>query len=307
MGVCQSKLMVLDVLSITGHKRLSIESELNELNKQNVEVGTEDDVTNSGGNGTSGNGGKTPCYTDGNMRDYHERYHEMQVLGKGQFGIVKLISTTNDGKKKKKGWFGGGGNGNGKSKKENTNKNVDSEKNDLDKSNKTLATAKNDDNFSQGDNSDDALACKILPKGVSFRDNTFYSPISADALKSEVQMLRQLGKDSSTLLKKKRKKNKNRKSKSSLDGIMKFDDNDDDAGGCIDNNYFCIKLFGVYESITAVHLVMECCTGGEMMEYVANLCTKDEMTGKEIHVDLTIEDLSRICYQLFSALKHCEK
>jgi serine/threonine protein kinase len=58
--------------------------------------------------------------------------------------------------------------------------------------------------------------------------------------------------------------------------------------------HFCLKLEAVYETPKDILLISECCTGGEMMEYVALQKT-----------DLRTEDISRIAYQLLDAVNHC--
>jgi calcium-dependent protein kinase len=59
---------------------------------------------------------------------------------------------------------------------------------------------------------------------------------------------------------------------------------------------YCLKLESVYETPKVLYMVTEFCGGGEMMEYVGNQ--------KE---DLRTEDVSRIAFQLLSALDHCTK
>lgn len=60
--------------------------------------------------------------------------------------------------------------------------------------------------------------------------------------------------------------------------------------------YYCMKLVAVYETNKALLLVTDCYQGGEMMEYVSKQ--------KE---DLRTEDISRIAFQLFSAVNHCAR
>lgn len=64
----------------------------------------------------------------------------------------------------------------------------------------------------------------------------------------------------------------------------------------LEGKHYCMYLEAVYETPRSLLMVTEFCGGGEMMEYVANR--------KE---DLRTEDVSRICYQLFSAVNHCFK
>jgi len=60
---------------------------------------------------------------------------------------------------------------------------------------------------------------------------------------------------------------------------------------------YCLKLIGAYESPRYIYVVTEYCAGGEMMEYVASRRGDD----------LRTEDVSRIAYQLLSAVHHCAK
>jgi serine/threonine protein kinase len=98
------------------------------------------------------------------------------------------------------------------------------------------------------------VACKMLRKGVIFKDNTLYAPLKPEAFKSECAILRAL------------------------------------AG-----EHYCLKLIGIYETPKLVYVVTELCSGGEMMEYVS----------KQEH--LRTEDVSRIVFQLLSAVDHCAK
>lgn len=63
-----------------------------------------------------------------------------------------------------------------------------------------------------------------------------------------------------------------------------------------DANNYCLKLHSIYETPRLILLVTELCAGGEMMEYVA----KQEQ-------DLRTEDVSRIAFQLLSAMDCCAK
>jgi len=138
--------------------------------------------------------------SDGGEEDYHKQYLEDQVLGEGQFGVVKMVH-------------------------------------DVRESAHHAAP----------------LACKVLRKGVVFKDNTLYSPIKPEVLRGEVEILRTLaGKE------------------------------------------YCLKMVALFESPKMLYMVTEFCAGGEMMEYVAKQ--------KE---DLRTEDVSRIAFQLLSAVNHC--
>jgi serine/threonine protein kinase len=59
---------------------------------------------------------------------------------------------------------------------------------------------------------------------------------------------------------------------------------------------FCLKLTAIYETPRSLYMVTELCEGGEMMDYAASQ--------KE---DLRTEDVSRIAFQLLSAVDHCAK
>ncbi|GKZ00938.1 hypothetical protein MPSEU_001045300 [Mayamaea pseudoterrestris] len=102
-----------------------------------------------------------------------------------------------------------------------------------------------------------ALACKILRKGVVFKDNVLLSAIKPHILKGEVDMLREL------------------------------------KGEC-----YCLKLVAIYESPRSLSLVTEYCSGGEMMEY---------LVATHLDQELRTEDVSRIAFQILSAVNHCSK
>lgn len=56
----------------------------------------------------------------------------------------------------------------------------------------------------------------------------------------------------------------------------------------------CLNLIGVYETPKKILMVTECCSGGEMLEYLSNL-----------QDDLRTEDVSRISFQILDAISHC--
>jgi calcium-dependent protein kinase len=56
---------------------------------------------------------------------------------------------------------------------------------------------------------------------------------------------------------------------------------------------YCLELIGLYETPKVIYIVTELCSGGEMTQYVSQ---RDE---------LRTEDVSRIAYQLLSAVNHC--
>jgi serine/threonine protein kinase len=99
------------------------------------------------------------------------------------------------------------------------------------------------------------LACKILRKGVVFKDNTVYAPIKPEVLRGEVEILQELN-----------------------------------------GQRFCLNLVAVYESPKTIFCVTEYCGGGDLMQYLSQLET-----------DLRTEDVSRISFQLLSAVDHCAK
>lgn len=100
-----------------------------------------------------------------------------------------------------------------------------------------------------------ALACKILRKGVVFKDNVLMAAIKPHILKGEVEILRELNGEN-----------------------------------------YCLNLLAIYESARNLFMITEFCGGGMMMEYVV-----------QTHLDqeLRTEDVSRIVYQLLSAVSHC--
>lgn len=140
-------------------------------------------------------------HADGGEDDYHKRYLEDQVLGEGEFGIVKMVH----------------------------------------------------DVTKQQDEQAAPLACKVLRKGVVFKDNTLYAPLKPEVLRGEIEILRTLAGDK-----------------------------------------YCLKMHSIYETSRLLFIVTEYCGGGEMMEYVSQL-----------QEDLRSEDVSRIAFQLLSAVHHC--
>ena len=59
---------------------------------------------------------------------------------------------------------------------------------------------------------------------------------------------------------------------------------------------FCLKMFAVYETARVIYLITELCTGGDMIQYVSR---REE--------DLRTDEVSRISYQLLTAVDHCAK
>mmetsp|Transcript_4014 Transcript_4014/g.7669 ORF Transcript_4014/g.7669 Transcript_4014/m.7669 type:complete len:474 (+) Transcript_4014:208-1629(+) len=60
---------------------------------------------------------------------------------------------------------------------------------------------------------------------------------------------------------------------------------------------FNLGLDSVYESSSKLYIVTEICTGGEMLEYTSNIMAEG----------LRTEEVSRIAYQLLSAVDHCDR
>jgi len=114
-----------------------------------------------------------------------------------------------------------------------------------------------------GAEASEPYAAKTLRKGVTFKDNTIYSPIKKEVLRRECDILRVL------------------------------------RGKC-----YILKLIGIYESATFIRIITEFCSGGEMPEYVINTYGKDGGSGS---AGLRTEDVSRISYQLLSAVDHCAR
>ena len=65
----------------------------------------------------------------------------------------------------------------------------------------------------------------------------------------------------------------------------------------LQGQHFCLKLEAVYETNKCLHVVTEYCAGGELIPYIANL-PDDEIRS---------EDVSRMAYQMFSAVAHCHQ
>jgi serine/threonine protein kinase len=155
---------------------------------------------------------------DGDEDDYQKRFLEDSVLGQGEFGIVKLVH-------------------------------------DMELKKKYMLLINHENPNEAVVDEPKPLACKILQKGVIFKDNVLYSPLKPHILRGEIDMLRTL------------------------------------AGKC-----YCMELFAVYESPKRLYLITECCTGGIMTQYVA-------AQGQSF----TTDDVSRIAFQLLSAVDHCAR
>lgn len=153
---------------------------------------------------------------DGDEDDYQQRFLEDSILGQGEFGTVKLVH-------------------------------------DMELKKRYMLLMSNENPNEPVAEEPKPLACKILQKGVIFKDNVLYSPLKPHILKGEIDMLRTL------------------------------------AGEC-----YCLKLCAVYESPKRLYVITECCTGGVMTQYVA-------AQGQSF----TTDDVSRIAYQLLSAINHC--
>ena len=59
---------------------------------------------------------------------------------------------------------------------------------------------------------------------------------------------------------------------------------------------FCLAVHAVYETSRVIYLITELCAGGDMFQYVSR---REE--------DLRTDEVSRIAYQLLSAVDHCAK
>ncbi len=92
---------------------------------------------------------------DGNEDDYQQRYLEEKVLGEGEFGVVKLVH-------------------------------------DMHLKKKQLAHLKTTQSDPTAMDEPTPFACKILQKGVVFKDNILYTPLKPEVLRGEIQMLRTL-------------------------------------------------------------------------------------------------------------------
>lgn len=112
------------------------------------------------------------------------------------------------------------------------------------------------------------LAVKIVKKGFTFKDNTLYTPLKKEALVAEVEILRRL------------------------------------AGQC-----YNLRLVDVYESNSLIYIITEYCEGGMMMSWVTKAFSGAGGGNNNTNSadGLRTEDVSRISYQLWSALAHCAK
>ena len=64
----------------------------------------------------------------------------------------------------------------------------------------------------------------------------------------------------------------------------------------LDGKNFCLAIYAVYETQRVIYLITELCAGGDMFQYVSRRDT-----------DLRTDEVSRISYQLLSAVDHCAK
>lgn len=64
----------------------------------------------------------------------------------------------------------------------------------------------------------------------------------------------------------------------------------------LDGKSFCLAVYAVYETQRVIYLITELCAGGDMFQYVSRRET-----------DLRTDEVSRIAYQLLSAVDHCAK
>eukprot|EP00535_Pseudo-nitzschia_heimii_P008357 CAMPEP_0197190142 /NCGR_PEP_ID=MMETSP1423-20130617/21052_1 /TAXON_ID=476441 /ORGANISM="Pseudo-nitzschia heimii, Strain UNC1101" /LENGTH=561 /DNA_ID=CAMNT_0042642451 /DNA_START=427 /DNA_END=2112 /DNA_ORIENTATION=- len=64
----------------------------------------------------------------------------------------------------------------------------------------------------------------------------------------------------------------------------------------LEGKSFCLCMKAVYETPRVIYLITELCAGGDMFQYVSRR-----------EVDLRTDEVSRISYQLLSAVDHCAK
>lgn len=64
----------------------------------------------------------------------------------------------------------------------------------------------------------------------------------------------------------------------------------------LDGKNFCLAVHAVYETSRVIYLITELCAGGDLFQYVSR---REE--------DLRTDEVSRISYQLLSAVDHCAK
>mmetsp|Transcript_12056 Transcript_12056/g.30548 ORF Transcript_12056/g.30548 Transcript_12056/m.30548 type:complete len:594 (-) Transcript_12056:77-1858(-) len=64
----------------------------------------------------------------------------------------------------------------------------------------------------------------------------------------------------------------------------------------LEGKSFCLAVHAVYETSRVIYLITELCAGGDMFQYVSRRET-----------DLRTDEVSRISYQLLSAVDHCAK
>jgi serine/threonine protein kinase len=62
--------------------------------------------------------------------------------------------------------------------------------------------------------------------------------------------------------------------------------------------HYCLKLCAVYETARVIYLITEYCAGGDLMQWIASQPSDDA---------LRTEDVSRIAFQLYSAIDHCHR
>eukprot|EP00985_Skeletonema_marinoi_P003276 scaffold1369_cov107-Skeletonema_marinoi.AAC.3 len=154
------------------------------------------------------------------------------------------------------------------------------------------------------------LAVKYLRKGFTFKDNTLYSPLKKEMLQGEVEILRQLnGEPISSGCAAANHEHRLPRSRLWPGGsappashVLQFIMSTHTSESAILTSlYQCynLKLAYVYESPSMIYMITEYCEGGEMMPYLSKAF---QDTG-----GLRTEDVSRICYQLWSAVNHCAK
>eukprot|EP00565_Helicotheca_tamesis_P004866 CAMPEP_0185737618 /NCGR_PEP_ID=MMETSP1171-20130828/30827_1 /TAXON_ID=374046 /ORGANISM="Helicotheca tamensis, Strain CCMP826" /LENGTH=220 /DNA_ID=CAMNT_0028408577 /DNA_START=63 /DNA_END=721 /DNA_ORIENTATION=- len=153
---------------------------------------------------------------DGDEETYHTHFIETdQVLGEGEFGIVKVVLQKQP-----------------PTLPTTTTTNTSFEEEDKDNSNTTQQEKPTKNQY----------AVKILPKGMTIRDNVLYNPINPTALQTEVAILQKLsGKRHSSPL-----------------------------------------LYHVYETPKSIYLITQLCHGGNLMNYRSTILLQEKKNGGKV-------------------------
>ncbi len=170
---------------------------------------------------------------DGTGKDFLERYSIDRIIGRGEFGVVKIVFDQ------------------------------------------------------QSDpNSVNPIACKILRKGMQFKDNTIYSAIKPHVLQSECRILQQLGGRHHTL-----KLKGVYESPSTIYILTEYL-----SGG--DMFQYVSRYYSAAPDADAhAH-------GGDAEEFDAGIVENSQENGAE---GLRTEDVSRMSFELLDAVSHCAK